>query len=504
MTTKRSTKRALILSALSLLMCVSMFVGSTFAWFTDEVVSGNNLIISGNLDVVLEYKTNLNDQWAPVDETTKIFKEGALYEPGYTEVVFLRVSNAGSLALKYNLSVCIAGEKSSTNVNGEEFKLSDYLEIGTYVQDEMSSGFNYADILMPTMFGTREAALQNVTLTKMSEANSVIETNRPVLPGNDTAQVHAIVLTMPETVGNEANYDTAYAAPEIALGVKLLATQLVTEEDSFGRDYDKDAAYPVVVSNASELVAAVANGGNVKLGGNVALTEKLAVAAGAETVIDLNGNTISYNNETAAASAAIENKGTLTLKNGTVTYKGVGDPSFGYGTNTIHNTGKLVIDGAKIVNTTENGSSVAIDCAAGAELIINDGEIVSQKNAIRLCPFGAAAIKATINGGTITGSRAIQIQLPSNKPSSAPEISLTVNGGTFNGTTGMSLYSYSAGQSFANVNVTIAGGTFNNDVTFGGGTAADKETVVVTGGTFNAKLGRYVDTAAGWEDIAKP
>ena len=505
MTKKRSTKRALILSALSLLMCVSMFIGSTFAWFTDEVVSGNNLIMSGNLDVVLEYKTNWDDQWTPVDASTKIFKEGALYEPGYTEVVFLRVSNAGSLALKYNLSVCIAGEKSSTNINGEEFKLSDYLEIGTYRMDEMNSGFNYADILFPGMFGTREAALKNIgQLTKLSEANSVVAADCPVLPGNDTAQVFAIALTMPETVGNEANFDTAYAAPEIALGVKLLATQLVAEEDSFGRDYDEDATYPVVVSNASELAAAVANGGNVKLGGDVALTEKLAVAAGAETVIDLNGNTISYKDENAAASAAIENKGTLTLKNGTVTYEGVGDPNFGYGTNTIHNTGKLVIDGATIINTTAGGSSVAIDCAAGAELIINDGEIVSQKNAIRLCPFGAAAIKATINGGTITGARAIQIQLPSNKPESAPEISLTVNGGTFNGTSGMSLYSYSAGQSFANVNVTIAGGTFNNDVAFGGGNAADQENVVVTGGTFNANLGRYVDTAAGWEDIAKP
>ena len=119
MTKTKNTKRALLMSALSLLMCVSMLIGSTFAWFTDSVTSANNIIQSGDLDVVLEYKTNWSDEWAPVDENTKIFKDGALYEPGYTEVVYLRVSNAGSLALKYLLSLNIANDKKSTNVYGE-------------------------------------------------------------------------------------------------------------------------------------------------------------------------------------------------------------------------------------------------------------------------------------------------------------------------------------------------------------------------------------------------
>ncbi|MBQ1965919.1 MAG: hypothetical protein II348_04510, partial [Clostridia bacterium] len=81
---KKNTKRALLASALSLLLCVSMLVGTTYAWFTDSVTSANNVIQSGTLDVVLEYKTNWADDWAPVDGNTKIFKEGALYEPGYT------------------------------------------------------------------------------------------------------------------------------------------------------------------------------------------------------------------------------------------------------------------------------------------------------------------------------------------------------------------------------------------------------------------------------------
>jgi len=248
MTSSKTTKRALLGSVVAMLVCFTMLLSTTFAWFTDTAVSASNKIIAGNLDVVLEYKNDWSESWKPVDETTKIFKEGALYEPGYTEVVYLRVSNAGSLALKYNLMVNVTNEKGSINVEGDPFKLSENLQIGTYVQDEYSSGFNYADILIPTMFGTREAALSNVgTLTKLSEASSVIKSDAPVLAGDETAQVVAIVLTMPEAVGNEANYDATKAtAPTLDLGVTLVATQLNSEKDTFGSDYDKDSEYPVI------------------------------------------------------------------------------------------------------------------------------------------------------------------------------------------------------------------------------------------------------------------
>ena len=87
MTKKHSAKRALIASALSLLLCVSMLVGTTFAWFTDSVTSANNIIMAGNLDVELEYSTDMVN-WTAVDANTNVFKEGALWEPGYTEVVY--------------------------------------------------------------------------------------------------------------------------------------------------------------------------------------------------------------------------------------------------------------------------------------------------------------------------------------------------------------------------------------------------------------------------------
>lgn len=41
---KISTKKALIASVLSLVLCVSMLVGSTFAWFTDTATTSVNTI----------------------------------------------------------------------------------------------------------------------------------------------------------------------------------------------------------------------------------------------------------------------------------------------------------------------------------------------------------------------------------------------------------------------------------------------------------------------------
>ncbi len=94
--TNKTTKRALFTSVMSLIICVVMLMGTTFAWFTDSVVSGRNKIVAGNLDVVLEYKTPDSTDWEEVKSDTVLFGEDSLWEPGHTEVVALRIRNAGT------------------------------------------------------------------------------------------------------------------------------------------------------------------------------------------------------------------------------------------------------------------------------------------------------------------------------------------------------------------------------------------------------------------------
>jgi len=106
MTSNKTTRRALFGSLMSLLLCCSMLVGTTFAWFTDTVTSTGNIIKSGTLDVEMYY----GDSLADVVNETYDAAEGAIFnykywEPGYTEVKYLKVKNVGDLAFRYNLYI---------------------------------------------------------------------------------------------------------------------------------------------------------------------------------------------------------------------------------------------------------------------------------------------------------------------------------------------------------------------------------------------------------------
>ena len=386
---KNATKSALLMSVVSLMLCFTMLLGTTFAWFTDNAASTNNVIKAGNLDVVLEYKTLNDTDWKPVEETTKLFKEGALYEPGYTEVVFLRISNAGNLALKYSLSVIVNDEITSTNVNNGAFSLTDHLEIGYYTMDESMGQY-----LLGAMFGTRSAAIDSVNsvngtgFKKLSAAGmGAVRTDAPVLPGTDTAQLVAIVLTMPETVGNEANRKADAAVPMVDLGVYLQATQLPSESDSFGHDYDANAQYPKipeiieVTGNTpaalTEAIANAQNGDTVKLTENVAVTNLTVEKA---VTIDLNGHTI----QTEAWGGVLLKNG-ASLKNGTVEHisavaaikawdaESIENVTISVTTATANNhiTGIAVQSGShvgSIKNVTVTGASQGIEIAYGASV----------------------------------------------------------------------------------------------------------------------------------------
>ena len=110
----KNTKRSLLLSALALVICVTMLIGSTFAWFTDSASTAVNTIQSGKLDVVLEKFDEAKGEWVTAEGQPLSFKKAAgapaneevLWEPGCTyELPLIRVRNNGNLALKYEISV---------------------------------------------------------------------------------------------------------------------------------------------------------------------------------------------------------------------------------------------------------------------------------------------------------------------------------------------------------------------------------------------------------------
>jgi hypothetical protein len=159
----------------------------------------------------------------------------------------------------------------------------------------------------------------------------------------------------------------------------------------------------------------------------------------------------------------------------------------------------LIIENATIENkTSKGGASYVIDNYAGANLIINEGAVLTQSGgdiAIRMFNGGSGAINVTINGGTISGYRAVWIQLASNNATVAPIMNLTVNDGTLTSTDqtyNQAIYSYSYGNDMKNVLINVTGGTFNGDIGLTGGANKNNiETLNISGGLFNGAYGFY-------------
>ena len=229
MTSSKSTKRALISSALALLMCVAMLIGTTFAWFTDTASTAVNKIQAGNLDVKLMYSTDMQT-WKEATDQTKLFDDNALWEPGYTQVVYLKIVNAGNLALKYEAGF----SKNYTsnrgkNVNGDWYRVDNYLKIGTAETT--------------TKFANREDVWSAIAATEKTLAKDVMFTDGWItLKAGESSNPFAVAIYMPTSVGNEANASRFRPSSVSGLGIEVRATQATVESDSFDNNYDANAA----------------------------------------------------------------------------------------------------------------------------------------------------------------------------------------------------------------------------------------------------------------------
>ena len=430
MTKKKGTLRALLSSVLALVMCMSMLIGTTFAWFTDSVTSANNVIKSGNLDIDLEYSKDFAN-WATVEGASDLFSD-ELWEPGHVEVVYLRLTNKGTLAAQYHLGVNIVEEIGSINVAGKEFKLSDYIEFG--VVENVTAA--YAD---------RETAVAAVT-----DAKAIKEgfTKASQMTTQGKVLNLALVVYIPKTVGNEANYKTGEAVPQIDLGVNAVATQYTYEEDSFGTDYDDIA----LVATAAELKTALEAGKDVVLAQDVDLgDDAITLAKGVEVSINLNGNTISgVNNDNKNYMFMVQNGATLNIQDNSADESG--KIVFKKGTNTsdtgwaIRVEGKLNLESGTIELADYTGGIVyCVDVTPNAwgsafseatVFTMNGGKLVSSYDAIRVASFSSDSYtnissSFVMNGGEIVAARDGIFMQQTNE--AYDTLSVEINDGTITG-----------------------------------------------------------------------
>ena len=295
MNNKKATKRALLTSVMALVMCVVMLVGTTFAWFTDTASTGVNKIQSGNLDVKLMYSTDMQT-WKEATDQTKLFNDNALWEPGHTQVVYLKVVNAGNLALKYEVSTNSYDMERGKNAAGELFYIDKFLRIGTATTENAFNG--RSDAIAAIAEGEKAMGKE----IQISDGWTVLNPNAESSP-------FAVVVYMPTTVGNEANNVQSWRRPSLkGFGLVVNATQATMESDSFDNTYDEKASTIITTVNASsgthevkENVQANGSFGAVQAEGTAKFTidadvyaiyaknAAMAVEAGGTSTVTING-----------------------------------------------------------------------------------------------------------------------------------------------------------------------------------------------------------------------
>lgn len=227
------TKAALTLSVILLVIWSILGASTSLAWFHDTSPEITNNFNFAEFNVEVSYK-NDNGDYVTIDSSTDIFDKEALYEPGYVQVVYFKIENTGTVAFNYKLSVITCGQQTATNVYGNTFYLPDYLKFGVVIANSETE--------LSNIISDRAKAKENSDLNfkpnddlndsfnwdnlddvEFTSLNTYSETTTEPLQAK-SAHYAALIVRMPEEVGNEANYRGT--PPSVDLGINITATQI--------------------------------------------------------------------------------------------------------------------------------------------------------------------------------------------------------------------------------------------------------------------------------------
>ena len=318
----KSKKSALLLSFTSLLLCFAMLAGSTFAWFTDTATTGVNKIVSGNLKVdIVGADSDSHISTLNFTKAAGAQGEAFLWEPGcrYLTEGF-RIANKGNLALKW---------KAEIN--------KDNIKNGKADSEETPS----KSLLDVIDFYVVKSKDENAEAVKVEE-----------FVGNLTkgakSDVYYIKGVMQTTAGNDYQNLTLDG-----ITITVYATQLNSESDSFGPDYDKDAQYPI--TSFADLKAAVEWNGKYNVTENLDPDASLIIK---NAVVTLNAT-----GKTIANTQDIYNAGT-----------------YDWSMISVRNLGYLTITGGTFA--AKANDCYVIDVRNGGYLTIEDGKFIGNVDAI--------------------------------------------------------------------------------------------------------------------------
>lgn len=211
---KKWTKAALAFSACLFVLWWALGTGATLAWFNDSDTVRNEFKI-GLLDLDVSYRNDIVKEYTPLQGATKAFNDEALYEPGYTQVVYLKIENNGDVDFNYKVAVTVEKVTKGKNAWGEDIYLPDYLRYGV-------------------VFAESEEELQKLIRDRLASRTQApnewgpLDTWSKISPytfeTGEKPHYAALIIYMPEEVGNAANY-RGFQEPRVELGIKVFAQQ---------------------------------------------------------------------------------------------------------------------------------------------------------------------------------------------------------------------------------------------------------------------------------------
>lgn len=468
-------------SLLSLTLCVAMFFGTSFAWFTSEVNNTQNEIYIGTLDVDM-FKQD-GDQWQDLASsdanTTKLFDGNIRWEPGYTTVETIKLVNKGDLAFNYVLNF-IESPKDATATQAESetttetetadeldvMEVAKFFDVWVYKHTEKNtftnpasydditaagSGWTHAGSLnellagKAVLTGSMDDVRENKTATVPTESTGAStettaapsETSKNEFDGKESDVTYTIALHMRTdatgTYKDSEGKEHSIMGHKITLNVKLIAYQMAAEKDEFSTGYDS----VIPVSDAAGLKAAMEKpeGGNVLLTADIELDNpQITIPANAEVVLDLNGHKI---DATLADTNTADTQLFYVSKGATLTINGMGNSQIHVkaGKNNarvsaaINNCGgTVVINGGAYTmkyGTYNEGYMIPTlvdnnSTLGESRLIINGGTFVHTRNMFRNFANNSNANQTatiTINGGIFKGEAGDFGQIWNQKPS---------------------------------------------------------------------------------------
>ena len=202
-------KIALCISLLLVMVWCVLGTGASLAWFMDTDEEVKNVFRFAEFDLEVSHRLE-NGGWEKVEQDTRIFDDKALYEPGYTQVVYLKIENKGTVPFDFKTAVSVTDYTLATNVFGQSFQLQDYLKFGLATAN------------------TEEELYEKVATRNLAKELAVMPLSNY---STETASLNAkgtvcmaLIVRMPEDVGNIANY-RENVIPRVELGLIVTATQ---------------------------------------------------------------------------------------------------------------------------------------------------------------------------------------------------------------------------------------------------------------------------------------